>query len=72
MRFKVSDSLALPDLKHEDYNDIFNVRPSDFVQLSSHAQHKWHRDGRDCFGQFNPDNQEASLASRDGTFCWRA
>ena len=56
---KVSDSLALPDLKHEDYNDIFNVRPSDFVQLSSHAQHKWHRDGRDCFGQFNPDNQEA-------------
>jgi len=56
---KVSDSLALPDLKHEDYNDIFNVRPSDFVQLSSHAQHKLHRDGRDCFGQFNPDNQEA-------------
>jgi len=56
---KVSDSLALPDLKHEDYNDIFNVRPSDFVQLASHAQHKWHRDGRDCFGQFNPDNEQA-------------
>merc|ERR550514_2723844 len=45
--------------KMQDFNDIFNVRPSDFVQLSSHAQHKWHRDGRDCFAQFNPDNVEA-------------
>jgi len=56
---KVSDSLALPDLAHTDYHDLFHSNPSDFVQLQSQAHHKWHRDGQSCFGQFNPDNTQA-------------
>lgn len=55
---KVSDSLALPDLAHADYHNIWDVVPSDFVQLSSRKS-KAHRDGMQCFGQFNPDNEQA-------------
>jgi len=52
-----TETNSIPHLAHSDYSDVFKA-PSDFVQLSAHANSRVGREGMDCFSQFNPDSAE--------------